>query len=217
MAKTAAKKSVADAEAALAKESADYTAFSPVYPRESTGRRRALAEWITARDNPLTARVAVNHIWMRHFHEPLVASVFDFGRGGSKPTHPELLDWLAAEFMDSGWSMKHLHRLIVTSAAYRRASRDEARSEQYSVNSNQFQNSRLPGASTPLITDYCSLLTSLHRTNQINDPENRSLWRFNTGRMESEVVRDSILHLAGALDPRLGGQELENKIGRAHV
>jgi len=63
--------------------------------------------------------VAVNHIWLRHFGRPLVASVFDFGMHGSKPTHPELLDWLAVEFMESGWRMKTLHRLIVTSAVYR--------------------------------------------------------------------------------------------------
>ncbi len=186
---TAAKKAFTDAEAALAKDSADYTAFSPVYPRESTGRRKALAEWMTARDNPLTARVAVNHIWLRHFHEPLVASVNDFGRAGKPPTHPELFDWLAAEFMESGWSMKQLHRLIVTSAAYRRTSAVESRE------------SRVEGKKTPALDPRPSTL----------DPENKLLWRMNPGRMEAEVVRDSILHLAGALDPRLGGQELENK------
>src|SRR5262249_32702726 len=64
----------------------------------------------------------VNHIWSRHFHAPLVKSVFDFGRNGATPIHPELLDWLAVEFMEHGWKMKHLHRLIVTSGAYRMAS-----------------------------------------------------------------------------------------------
>ena len=92
------------------------------FPQQSTGRRTALADWIIDRRNPLTARVAVNHLWTRHMGEPLVASVFDFGRNGTPPTHPRLLDWLAAEFIDSGWSMKHLHRLIVTSAAYRMSS-----------------------------------------------------------------------------------------------
>ena len=194
---TAAKKSVTDAETALAKDSTDYTAFSPVYPRESTGRRKALAEWITSRDNPLTARVAVNHIWARHFHEPLVASVFDFGRSGKLPTHPELLDWLAAEFMESGWSMKHLHRLIVTSAAYRRASSFEG----VSVRGSESRGTKSLTLSSP------RTLTPALTT----DPENKLLWRMNPGRMEAEVVRDSILHLAGALDPRMGGQELENK------
>jgi hypothetical protein len=78
---------------------------------------------MTNRDNPLTARVAVNHIWMRHFGRPLVESVFDFGRAGKQPTHPELLDWLAVELMESGWSMKHLHRLIMTSRTYQQSSR----------------------------------------------------------------------------------------------
>ncbi len=110
-----AKLSVPDAAAAAELE---YAPLSPQYPQESTGRRRALAQWITHRENPLTARVAVNHIWMRHFHQPLVATVFDFGNNGAQPTHPELLDWLAVEFMDSGWSMKHLHRLLVTSHTY---------------------------------------------------------------------------------------------------
>jgi hypothetical protein len=92
------------------------------FPRESSGRRTALAKWMTDPRNPLTARVAVNHIWARHFGTPLVASTFDFGRKGAPPTHPELLDWLAAEFIESGWSMKHIHRLIVTSATYRMSS-----------------------------------------------------------------------------------------------
>lgn len=92
------------------------------YPATSTGRRLALARWITSRDNPLAARVAVNHIWGRHFGRAIIPSVNDFGRNGQKPSHPALLDWLAAEFMDRGWSMKAIHRLIVTSAAYRMAS-----------------------------------------------------------------------------------------------
>jgi mono/diheme cytochrome c family protein len=92
------------------------------FPTTSTGRRSALARWLTDRRHPLTARIAVNHVWMRHFGKPLVATVFDFGRKGTPPTHPELLDWLAVEFMDSGWSLKHLHRLMVTSDAYRMTS-----------------------------------------------------------------------------------------------
>ena len=88
----------------------------------SSGRRTALAGWITDPRNPLTARVAANHLWARHFGTPLVPTVFDFGRKNPPPTHPELLDWLASELVDSGWSMKHLHRLIVTSAAYRMSS-----------------------------------------------------------------------------------------------
>jgi hypothetical protein len=92
------------------------------FPKQSSGRRKALAEWITSKTNPLTARVAVNHIWTRHFGEPLVANVFDFGLKGSPPTQTRLIDYLASEFIASGWSMKHLHRRIVLSEAYRRSS-----------------------------------------------------------------------------------------------
>jgi len=113
-----AKKAVDDARAAQLAPS-DFTPYLPEYPATSTGRRLALARWIVARDNPLTARVAVNHIWMRHFGQPLVSTVFDFGLNGREPTHPALLDWLAVELMENGWSMKRLHRMIVTSAAYK--------------------------------------------------------------------------------------------------
>jgi len=99
-------------------ERTDYPPVDQLYPATSTGRRLALARWIASSENPLTARVAMNHIWMRHFGEPLVSTVFDFGLNGKAPTHPELLDWLAVEFMDRGWSMKAMHRLIVTSQAY---------------------------------------------------------------------------------------------------
>lgn len=153
-----------------------YSPLTPQFPKQSTGRRRALALWIANRDNPLTARVAVNHIWTRHFHAPLVASMYDFGRNGDRSTHPELLDWLALEFMDSGWNMKHLHRLIVTSAAYRRDSSNQRAARSTAV-----------------------------------DPDNRLLWRMNTKQMESEVVRDSLLYVAGRLDLTLGGVEIENK------
>ena len=92
------------------------------FPATSSGRRTALADWIADARNPLTARVLVNHVWMRHFAAPLVPTVFDFGRKGTAPTHPELLDWLGVEFAEKKWSLKHLHRLIVTSAVYRMSS-----------------------------------------------------------------------------------------------
>jgi hypothetical protein len=85
-------------------------------------RRLALADWIASPDNPLTARVMVNRIWQGHFGTGLVASPNDFGNNGVPPSHPELLDYLAAEFIRSGWSVKHLHRLIVASETYRQAS-----------------------------------------------------------------------------------------------
>jgi hypothetical protein len=92
------------------------------FPSVSTGRRKALAEWITDPRHPLTARVAANHLWARHMGTPLAINTFEFGRKGSAPTQLELLDWLASELVESGWSMKHLHRLIVNSAAYRMSS-----------------------------------------------------------------------------------------------
>ncbi|MDB5335762.1 MAG: hypothetical protein JWN70_1381, partial [Planctomycetaceae bacterium] len=92
----------------------------------TTGRRLALANWIASAENPWTARVIVNRIWQQHFGTGLVATANDFGYSGARPTHPELLDWLAVEFMRSGWSIKELHRLIVRSAAYRQSSRESA-------------------------------------------------------------------------------------------
>ena len=91
-------------------------------PKEVNGRRTALAKWITHKDNPLTARVMVNRVWQYHFGRGLAGSPNNFGATGKKPTHPDLLDWLASEFMAKGWSVKELHRLIMTSETYRRAS-----------------------------------------------------------------------------------------------
>ena len=133
--KSDAKKKLDEAEKAFAKAEADYrlppgTAYAPrkvaAYPATSSGRRLALGRWIASSENPLTARVAVNHVWLRHFGAALVPTTFDFGHNGGKPNHPELLDWLAARFMADGWSFKKLHRLIVTSAAYRRDSAGDA-------------------------------------------------------------------------------------------
>jgi hypothetical protein len=121
-------KKLADAEAALVKAEAALKmppapTFTPRdikrYPATSTGRRLALANWIADQSNPLTARVAVNHLWLRRFGTGLVPSVFDFGRNGQPPTHPKLLDWLAAELVARQWSLKEVHRFIVTSATYR--------------------------------------------------------------------------------------------------
>lgn len=129
-------KKVADAlkaklAAQVAAESATSDAYTKrslkTYPATSTGRRLAFARWIVDRRNPLSARVAVNHVWLRHFGQSIVPSVADFGRNGRPPSNPELLDWLAAEFIDRGWSLKELHRLIVTSSTYRQASTPDAK------------------------------------------------------------------------------------------
>jgi mono/diheme cytochrome c family protein len=158
----------------LLKEPAEgYTSIGPKYPATSSGRRLALARWIASRDNPLTARVAINDMWARHFGKPLVSTVFNFGRSGKAPTHPELLDWLAVEFMDRGWDMKAMHRLMVTSETYKLAS-------------------------TPA---------------NDADPDNVYLGHMNVKRMEAEVVRDSMLAIAGKLDRAMGGADIDEKKG----
>ena len=90
-------------------------------PDGQSGRLQ-FAEWLTSRNNPLTPRVAVNYIWQFHFGKGIVTTPDNFGLGGAAPTHPDLLDWLTREFIDSGWSVKHLHRLILMSNTYQQAS-----------------------------------------------------------------------------------------------
>jgi hypothetical protein len=149
---------------------------SETYPEFSTGRRLALAKWIARRDNPLTARVAMNHIWLRHFGQAIVGTPADFGFNGKPPTDPALLDWLAAEFMKRNWSMKEMHRLIVTSSTYRMSS-------------------------------------TLDLANAKIDPDNFYLWRMPSRRMEGELVRDNLLHVAGDLDVTMGGPEIDHAKG----
>ncbi len=179
---------------------------SEKFPTTSTGRRLAFARWVASTNNPLTARVAANQIWLRHFGQALVPAPQDFGRASRGPSHPQLLDWLAAELMREGvkgsrveelkssngaradsstlqlfnpstpWSMKHLHRLIVTSSTYRMASTpDEADAK--------------------------------------IDPDNTFLWRMNSRRMEAEVVRDNLLFVSGSLDLARGGPEIDHTLG----
>ena len=131
-------------------------------------RRVALARWLTHPEHPLVWRSIVNRIWQHHFGRGLVATPNDFGRMGEKPTHPELLDWLAREFRESGESFKRLHRLIVTSSVYRQSS--------------------------------CFV-----EENAEQDGSNRWLWRMSRRRLDAESIRDSILAVSGALDPRMGG------------
>jgi hypothetical protein len=101
----------------------DRAAAHPASTPRSTGRRTALADWLVRPDHPLTARVIVNRLWQHHFGRGLVGSPSDFGAMGDEPTHPELLDWLATELVARGWSLKSIHRLILTSATYRQSSR----------------------------------------------------------------------------------------------
>ncbi len=107
------------------------TLFSKGVDVESKDRRKRLADWIASPDNPLTARVAVNRIWQYHFGKGLVRTPSDFGATGDRPTHPELLDWLADEFVKKGWSWKAMHRLILLSSTYRQSSQ---LNEQFAAN-----------------------------------------------------------------------------------
>jgi len=192
---TNARKARSDAAVAAEKASDSYTRLTPTYPVTSTGRRLALARWISSKENPLPARVAVNHIWLRHFGTPLVPTVFDFGLNGKPPTNQPLLDWLAVELMDSGWQMKRIHKLIVTSRAYRLAS-SQVQSSKFNV---QSQNA--------------TLNFELGTLNSTADPENLYFWRGNARRMEAEAVRDTTLFLAGSLDETRGGADLDPNQG----
>ncbi len=114
----------------------------------STGRRSVLADWLIQPDHPLTARVIVNRLWQHHFGRGLVATPSDFGFLGTEPTHPDLLDWLATEFVACGWSLKAMHRLLVTSATYRQSSRpdpDAVRADPENILFGRTQRRRLDG------------------------------------------------------------------------
>lgn len=162
----------------LCQSEADAKAMSDVSTQATSGRRTALAHWLTDRDSPATAlmaRVMVNRVWAHLFGRGIVATSDNFGVQGQRPTHPELLDWLSAEFIRSGWRLKPLIRQIVTSAAYRQASH------------------RAADAARPS-SDPASI-----------DPANELLWRMPLRRLESEVVRDAILAASGKLNRAAGG------------
>ncbi|MEO8129273.1 MAG: DUF1549 domain-containing protein, partial [Bryobacteraceae bacterium] len=125
----AAKTKLEAAAKALGQAALTYSPAVEVYPETSSGRRTAFADWLVSKENPLPARVAVNDMWLRHFGKPLVATVTNFGRNGAKPSDQTLLDWLAVDFMDNGWSMKKFHRMLLTSKAYRMASSGAALTE----------------------------------------------------------------------------------------
>ncbi len=152
-------------------------------------RRRALAGWIASPENPLTARVMVNRIWQGHFGAGLVDTPSDFGRNGAKPTHPELLDWLASEFIRSGWSVKHMHRLIVLSATYRQSAK--------------LSNQSGAHAARKLNTDSMNTDNS---SAQAKDTDVRLLWRFPSRRLESEAIRDAMLAVSGKLNLQMYGR-----------
>jgi mono/diheme cytochrome c family protein len=158
-------------------------------PEHAEGQRRAaLARWITDPKNPLTWRSIVNRVWHYHFGRGIVDTPNDFGRGGQLPSHPELLDWLAAEFQEGNQSLKDLHRLIVLSATYRQSSQVPS------------PPSRVQSPDAGLGTGDLGLSNA-----QALDADNRLLWRANRRRLEAEAIRDSVLFVAGKLDRRMYG------------
>jgi cytochrome c553 len=140
--------------------------------------RITLAKWLTSRDNPLAARVTVNRWWAELFGQGIVSTLEDFGIKGAQPSHPELLDWLAVEFMESGWSMKQVLKKIVMSAAYRQSSRTSFPT-------------RSPN----------ELKSSFYAI----DPANTLLWHGPRFRLDAETIRDNALAIAGLLSLKQGG------------
>jgi hypothetical protein len=160
-------------------------------------RRARLAAWLTSADNPLTARVLVNRVWGWHFGQALVRTPNDFGTQGEPPTHPELLDWLARDFMDQGWSLKRLHRLILLSATYRQDSLSAER-----------------GARS---AELKAILHAALRAPRSVDPENQLLGHFPRRRLEGESIRDAMLACAGTLNLKPAGPPVVPPLDRQEL
>ena len=153
--------------------------------------RLELARAITSPTNPLTARVLVNRVWMHHFGEPLVATTTDFGTRSTPPANPALLDWLAQDFMASGWSLKHLHHVIVLSSAYQQAS----------VAADVRRLTSKPKKDQSLFTSAA--------TSTDDDADNKLLSHFPRRRLDFEAMRDSLLFISGRLDTTMGGRPVD--------
>jgi hypothetical protein len=141
--------------------------------------RRELAVAIASRTNPLTARVLVNRVWMHHFGAGIVSSPDDFGNMSEKPSHPELLDWMSANFVDAGWSLKKLHRKILTSQTYRQSA-------------------------NPLLNPLVAQKGEIDPMKV--DAGNKFLWRSNLRRLDFECIRDAMIMLTGKMDLSVGGR-----------
>ncbi len=161
--------------------------------------RLELARAIASPGNPLTARVMVNRLWLHHFGAGLVKTPSDFGLRAEPPSHPELLDWLARRFVTEGWSVKAMHRLMLTSAAYQQSGEYSVFSNQYSVGAKE---SGKPAESWKLNTENWKRAAAL-------DPENRLLWRATRQRLDFEELRDSLLAASGELDLSPGGKPVD--------
>jgi hypothetical protein len=166
-------------------------------------RRIALAEWLASPENPLPARVLVNRLWQHQFGAGLVTTPNDFGHNGAVPTNPALLDWLASEFIRGGWSIKHLQRLIVTSAAWKQSS---ARAPRVVFGASAEDSAATAAADGDEPSGEASEEARGARAQpELIDADNRLLWRFPSRRLEAEAIRDQMLAVAGTLDLRMGG------------
>jgi len=156
----------------------------------SSGHRLALAHWLTAPENPIVARVLVNRVWHYHFGQGLVGTLENLGQSGKRPVHPELLDWLASELIESGWSLKHLHRLILNSATWKQGRpplvTGDQRQEKGAGKVVERRTSGPTGAKRPAGDDYWSLITEPRR-------------------LDAESLRDAMLAVSGELDLSSGG------------
>jgi hypothetical protein len=167
----------------------DSSRLGETRPRDDEGQRRAaLARWITDPRHPLTWRSIVNRVWQYHFGRGIVDTPNDFGHMGQRPSHGELLDWLAADFRDGGQSLKRLHRLIVTSAAYR-------------------QTSVVGSLREPMPLE--ERAAHIERAARI-DADNVYLWRMNRRKLDAESLRDAVLAVSGQLDTHLGGPSFQD-------
>lgn len=163
----------------------------------SSGRRRAFAAWLTSRQNPLAYRVLANRVWQHHFGRGLVATPNNFGFGGERPTHPELLDYLAARLVKDEGRLKQLHRWIVTSSVYRQSGAVSTKLMLDEENARIAATAGEPG--------------ELDKRRRV-DPENRLLWHMPTRRLDAETLRDSMLAASGSLNRQLFGPGVKPRI-----
>jgi hypothetical protein len=164
---------------------------TPAKDAPSTGRRRQLAEWIADPANPLSYRVLANRLWQHHFGRGIVATPSNFGRGGARPTHPELLDYLAQQIIADGGRLKATHRLIVTSAAYRQSG---MRNAEFGMRSSGNSALRIPNSALSI------------------DPDNHLLSHMPLRRLEAEALRDAVLAISGKLNLQQGGPGIKPRI-----
>ena len=171
-----------------------------VSPAQHHSSRSDLAQWLISPSNPLTSRVIANRLWQYHFGRGICTTPSDFGLMGGAVTHPELLDYLAVELRETGWSMKRLHRLIAGSAAYRQSSTP------YSVLSTRYPVSAFPSAPASPSPTATPEPRTLNPEPSSADPENALYWTFPRQRLTGEAIRDAMLSAAGLLTTERGGR-----------